>query len=257
MKWVLEIPNQKNHPLHKATISNRQIVELSLGDLYRDLEQMSRIYKLMLRYSAVKAKQFLKRFPKVYYLAQGSIPILYYREMESDKVCEQFNPVIQWKIDHRKRVYIFNTKVEDSQLLVSGLEFPIFIDKEARFQGIKTKYKSSSQVEEKESKKELKKKLGIKYNWKDEGSKQHIEWIKSTLPQLLNEESSMVAISQCAYEIHYSEHCVGIVYLMDGVIYISWLTSPFLGKILKTIDHQRIIERAKEEDIALTITNTQ
>lgn len=78
MHWFISFPNEPDHFLHEQIIDFNTLIRIIKGEVHSQLAQMSRIHRMMLRYSERKAQQFLLRFPKIYWAPEEEIQTLFY-----------------------------------------------------------------------------------------------------------------------------------------------------------------------------------
>src|SRR5690625_1787192 len=220
MHWFILFPNEPNHFLHEQIIDFHSLIRIIKGEIHSQLAQMSRIHRMMLRYSERKAQQFLLRFPKIYWAPEEEVQTLFYAVRSESKKDFLASSVVvaRWKVNSRKQLVIIREKElgnndSDFRLLNTGSEFYLYSDPKAFYTYVENRPSTggddnnvnrgeSDAVEEEYSKNVwLRQKLDMKYSWKHDALDHHVQWVKRELSTYCRSGIYLHSISNTSYEI--------------------------------------------------------
>lgn len=273
MFWYITFPNEPNHPLNEKMIDFKTIINLATGKVSSQISQMSRIHKMMKRYSVIRANQFLSRFPNVYWAPDKKYDdhTLYYHYISVKSAKHGNNEYVAWwKTEDLRRIcFIVNPgpKHKSFQVVNVGSEFKIYSDSEARFDedilssGITRKkldsQRSISLTENGNSNtnKHLREILEVDYSWRQDALPKHVKWIKTTLINYLNPDTKIVSIRNTYFEIRDQERIIGLIMIMDYCIYLTQLTENISSGMIFNSNRAQIIAAGLSDGIRIIFTN--
>lgn len=271
MHWFISFPNEPDHFLHEQIIDFNSLIRIVKGEVHSQLDQMSRIHRMMLRYSERKAQQFLLRFPKIYWAPEEEIQTLFY--MISEKSCSTSSVVARWKINPHKELIILRERRignddNDLRILNTGVEFHLYFDPNAVFtyledlpyQERNSIYvnKEISDADEKDYLKNvrLRQKLRMKYSWKHEARDGQVRWVKKELPRYCRSGINLNSISNTSFEIMEDQKLIGMINIMEYKVYVTFWDQKVRMYNVFGMNEKELVEFASRENIELIYTNS-
>ena len=272
MYWFITFPNEPHHPLHEEMIDFETVINLTSGNIPSQIPQMSRIHKMLKRYSSKRAKQFLARFPSVYWAPDDTDkPPLYFCRCPVNNFSRWKDQIVAWwKTDDLNRCCFsiaMISEIEDFCFLNIGREFRLYFDPDGGFHqnhwplislGENTDSNTkNSKVEEGliEKNRLLRKNLDTKYSWKHDSHPDIINWVKVKMPGFLKSELEIVAISNTYLEIQKRGTVIGIIMIIEYIIFFTQLEETGENERIFVSSPEKIIAAAVQNDIKFIYTN--
>lgn len=272
MSWIIHFPNQPNHFLQDQTIDFETVVRLARGEINSQLEQMSRIYNQMLRYSSRRANQFKMKFPTISWSDKNVGNRFYYSASNKIHSLDDYTSIIsRWRLDTKTYLFVWSEDVEEIPSLYplgSGTDFNLFYDPDACFlesrylsdhpSGYSDEMRVLQDYRDKEVIKTdlLRSSLKMKYNWRHDAWKHQLEWMCHDLFQLLESNIEIHQISAINYEITKENQLIGLVYMMEYKMYFTLLNYEEGVRGVFGMSAQELIEIGKLNDIEIVYTNS-
>lgn len=271
MHWFLTMPNETDHPLHETQIRFDQVIGLLNGSIPSRLNQMSRIYKMMLRYSVSKANQFLLRFPQVYWAPDNAGRFeFYYHTISTDRAIDKKEDIVaSWKIKEKRRVLLHTrpSAKKSFKNLQTGSEFTLYYDENAFFQkdvlqdkvlnkGTKYNTIQSSDTARLHKNSVMRQKLDMNYSWQQDAHAFQVNWMDDEFTRWLSPSIHLEKISNTLYELKQENQVVGHVMIMAYKIYVSY--SAVRNKKLQMYirDLEQLMVQASMKNIEITFINS-
>lgn len=274
MYWFIQFPNEPNHPLHQTMIDFTTLIGIIRGDIKSQLSQMSKIHRMMIRYSVKKANRFMNRFPQVYWAPEtdGQLPVLYYTKTNKYKDYIKENHNLLWWASTSVDGVVFRMSDSDQdktfKVLVTGTEFLLYHDPKAGFDGRLwlrgkkevRKTRLLSQGEENKRKylksNQLRVELGMGYHWRQEAYPYQVRWVKSFLNAACGRNFFIVPISNTQFEIRLNLKTIGMIAIMEFSLYLTLWSDEYTLSQIFGMSSEELKSEARKEKIEFYYTNS-
>lgn len=271
MSWLIRFPNEPQHFLQNEIIDYDTVVRLVRGELHSQLEQMSRIYNKMFRYSRIRANQFRGRFPQISWINTKEESGIYYSTGNKKYSPDKYASIIsRWRLDMKNYLVIWNEdigEVRSLSPLSSGVEFYLYYDPEAIF--VRSRYTSDYSLKDSEKTelldfrdKEtqqtriLRNKLKVGYHWTQDAQQNQVEWMQNKMPQLCQQGIELRKQSVISYEIVSDEKIIGLIYMMGYKMYLTlWDDEKSIRKIFG-VSAKEFAKMGKANNIEIVYVNS-
>ena len=274
MYWFIRFHNEPEHPYHHTMIDFGTLIQIIRGDIQSQMPQMSKIHKMMVRYSVKKATRFLSRFPQVYWAPEANIqtPMLYYfTTVTPHKYINEEHILSWWNLNSQSSVVFMSSATDhDNQVKVlnTGEEFYLYHDPGAGFNelqwiflkeelpkhGMSENNKVNKEKHSRNS--QLRQQLGMRYNWRQEAHPYQVPWIRQFLSSCCNEDYFIHFIYHTQYDIRKENREIGMIAIMEYRVYLTlWTDEDAIPQIFgMTIEE--LITTAQKENIEFYYTNS-